>query len=79
MDLAQLDAGAAANIRPGDVVTLIGKDAGAEQTLEDLAACTGRTPYEWLTGLGPRIPRVYMQRGQPVAVTTPDNDLTLEC
>ncbi len=61
MDLAQVDAGADAVLHAGDVVTLIGTDGGATLRLEDLSARTGRTPYEWLTGLGSRVPRFFLR------------------
>jgi len=58
MDLAQLDAGPSPDVSPGDVVTLIGSDGGDVISVEELAERTGRTSYEWLTGLGARVPRI---------------------
>jgi alanine racemase len=63
MDLAQLDAGNCPEADPGDVVTLIGADGGDSIRVEELAERTGRTAYEWLTGLGSRVPRLIRPQG----------------
>jgi alanine racemase len=63
MDLAQLDAGNGPEADPGDVVTLIGADGGDSIRVEELAERTGRTAYEWLTGLGSRVPRLIRPQG----------------
>ena len=45
---------------PGDVVTLIGRDGGELITVEDVATMADfMSPYEVLTGLRQRLPRVY--------------------
>jgi len=44
---------------PGDIVTLIGKDGDARITVADVAAVGGLSPYEVLTGLRGRLPRLY--------------------
>ncbi len=43
----------------GDPVTFLGSDGGAAITAADLAAQAGTIPYEILTRLSPRLPRVY--------------------
>jgi len=45
---------------PGDIVTLIGRDGDAELTVSDVAAFGGFSPYEILTGLRGRLPRLYV-------------------
>jgi len=45
---------------PGDVITLIGRDNGSVRTIEDVALDGGISPYELLTGLRQRLPRVYV-------------------
>ena len=45
---------------PGDVITLLGSDAGSVLTLEALARDGALSPYEVLTGLRQRLPRVYL-------------------
>ena len=44
----------------GDVVTLLGQDGDELITCEDLAEWAGTIPYEVLTNLNTRIPRVYI-------------------
>lgn len=45
----------------GDLVTLLGEDAdtGARITAEDLASWAGTIPYEILTNINTRVPRIY--------------------
>ena len=47
----------------GDVVTLLGRDGGSLITVADLATMGGFSPYEILTGLRGRLPRVYVGKG----------------
>jgi alanine racemase len=47
----------------GDVVTLLGADGDELITCEDLAEWAGTIPYEVLTNLNTRIPRVYVEDG----------------
>ena len=44
----------------GDEVVLLGADGGAVITCEDLAAWAGTIPYEILTNINTRVPRVYV-------------------
>jgi len=44
----------------GDVVTLIGRDGERERSVESVAHDGGLSPYELLTGLQSRLPRVYV-------------------
>jgi len=43
----------------GDVATLIGEADGLVNTLDQFAVWSGTLQHELLTGLGPRLPRVY--------------------
>ena len=45
---------------PGDIVTFIGRDGDAQLTVADVAAFGDFSPYEILTGLRGRLPRVYV-------------------
>ena len=54
MDLTMVDAGDLP-VTVGDVATLF----GGLVTLEEQAALAGTIPYELLTALGPRLPRLY--------------------
>lgn len=55
MDLVTLDISQVPNAKAGDWVTFLGNGI----TVDDLAAKVGTAAYEILTGLSPRIPRVY--------------------
>jgi alanine racemase len=43
----------------GDEVVLIGEQAGARLTVEELATWAGTIPYEILTAINDRVPRLY--------------------
>jgi alanine racemase len=43
----------------GDVATLIGRDGEAELDVETVARTADMSPYELLTGLRGRLPRIY--------------------
>lgn len=45
----------------GDVVTLLGRDGNETITADDLARWAGTIPYEVLTNINTRVPRVYMR------------------
>jgi signal peptidase II len=59
----------------GDIVTLLGEADGASIPAEDLAGWAGTIPYEILTNINTRVPRVYltedkqpyMESSQPVS------------
>jgi alanine racemase len=46
----------------GDVVTLLGADGDEVITCEDLAGWAGTIPYEVLTNINTRVPRVYVEK-----------------
>lgn len=48
-------------VAPGDVATLMGADGGDEITADEVAGRVGTISYEILTGLAPRLPRIYRQ------------------
>jgi alanine racemase len=50
----------------GSAVTLIGMQVEAVQTAEDLAIQAGTISYDILTGLLPRVPRLYVRDGRVV-------------
>jgi alanine racemase len=45
---------------PGDIVTFIGRDGEAELGVRDVAGFAELSPYELLTGLRGRLPRLYL-------------------
>jgi alanine racemase len=47
----------------GDIVTLLGRDGDAMITVAELATAGGFSPYEVLTGLRGRLPRIYVNAG----------------
>jgi alanine racemase len=70
MDLVMLDVTEIEDAREGDEVVLIGAQAGANQTADDLAAACGTISYEILTGIRRRVPRRYFRGGKVVATRT---------
>ena len=58
MDMALVETGAV-EVQVGDVATIVGEEAKQRITLNEFAAWSGEVPHEFLTGLGPRLPRVY--------------------
>ena len=65
MDLTLIDLAQIPEAAVGDIATLIGRDGDSEIMLEDFAVASGTIAYETLTGLGPRLERRYLARGQP--------------
>ncbi|MDR0990231.1 MAG: alanine racemase [Propionibacteriaceae bacterium] len=58
MDQLMVDLGPDSTLKPGQPVTLIGREGLAAIGADDLAAISGTISYEVLTGLGARVPRV---------------------
>ena len=56
MDTTVLRAGS--HVSAGDVVTFVGREGQTELPLEEVAELAGTIPYEILTGLSRRLPRV---------------------
>lgn len=59
MDQCVVDLTALPESRPGDVVTLFGRDASAELPLDEYAAWSDTIVHEALCRIGPRVPRRY--------------------
>jgi alanine racemase len=57
MDMALVDTGTL-EVQVGDIATILGEDATQRITLKEVAEWSGEVPHEFLTGLGPRLPRV---------------------
>lgn len=66
MDVTVVDVTGLEAIEPGAVVTLLGTDGGEEVTLGELAELEGTIEYEILTGLGRRLPRVYVESQEEI-------------
>ncbi|CAN5833437.1 hypothetical protein BH23GEM8_BH23GEM8_15800 [soil metagenome] len=65
MDMVTVDLTSVPDAVPGEVVTFIGSDGEAEITLDEVAGRCGTISYEILTGLTPRLPRVYLEGDPP--------------
>ena len=46
---------------PGEIVTFIGTDGGVSLSVAEVAATAELSPYEFLTGLRMRLPRLYVE------------------
>ena len=60
MDMTMLDV-TDRRCEVGDVVTFLGRDGKETLTVAEVAAAGGFSPYEMLTGLRQRLPRLYME------------------
>ena len=49
-------------MRPGDEVVLLGRQGDEEITADDWAAMAGTISYEVVCGVGPRMPRIVINR-----------------
>ena len=70
MDQITIDVTDLEDIRPGNQVVLIGSQGGVEQDAEDLGRQAGTISYDILTGLLPRVPRVYVEGGAATMALT---------
>jgi alanine racemase len=59
MDVTVLNLSRVPGVQPGEVATFIGRDGDEEIRVDEVAALCGTISYEILTGLTPRLPRVY--------------------
>lgn len=66
MDQLMVDVTEIPGVQAGDRVTLIGRDGDACITVEEIAAAAGSFNYEFVCGIGRRVPRYYRQNGQIV-------------
>jgi len=60
MDMLMLDVTDVENVAAGDVATIIGKDKNEEIRCEEVAAASGTITNDILSGLGERLPRIYL-------------------
>lgn len=60
MDLTAIDVTELPSVEVGDEVVLLGRQGGAVIGLDELAAHAGTIPYEILTNVSRRVPRVYL-------------------
>ena len=64
MDQFMADVSDIEDVKMGDEVTLIGRDAGEEITMEELGGLSGRFNYELACCLSKRVPRIYTKEGK---------------
>ncbi len=70
MDQCTLDVTEVPGVAAGDPVVVAGTQGAATLTLWDLAEAAGTIPYELLTHLSNRLPRLYYRGGAVVELTT---------
>ncbi len=70
MDQVLVEVPAGAEVELGDVAVLIGCQGPAEITATEMAAWRQTIPWEVLTGIGPRVPRIYFRGGRATAART---------
>lgn len=63
MDMTTIDLTNLLEAEVGDEVTLIGESGDQRITVDEVAARCGTISYEILTGLGTRLPRIYLGEG----------------
>ncbi|HET8712312.1 MAG TPA: alanine racemase [Gemmatimonadales bacterium] len=57
MDMTLVETGTL-EVQVGDIATIVGEDAKQRITMKEFSEWSGELPHEFLTGLGPRLPRV---------------------
>jgi len=57
MDMMLVETGTL-EVQVGDIATIVGEDAKQRITLKEFSEWSGELPHEFLTGLGPRLPRI---------------------
>ncbi len=66
MDQLMVDVTDIPGVTLNDRVTLVGKNGGAEITMEEIAAAADSFNYEFVCGISRRVPRVYCRAGKTV-------------
>ena len=67
MDQVMVDVTDAGPVAVGDEVVLIGRQGDERITADEMAAWMDTIGYEVVTGIGRRVPRIYLRGGRPVA------------
>ena len=65
MDQFMIDVTGIPEAKAGDEVVILGKQGNEEVSIYELSALSGRFPYEFLTCISKRVPRVYVGNGEP--------------
>jgi len=61
MDLTTIDVSHAPHLKPGDTVTLLGREGDASLDAQQIARAAGTISYSVLTNINPRVKRVYVE------------------
>jgi alanine racemase len=69
MDQTIIEVDRASGVEAGEPTVVLGDGQSGEMTAVDIAGLCGTIPYEVVTGLAARVPRVYLRNGQPVALS----------
>ena len=64
MDLTMIDVTAIQEVKIGDIVTLIGSDGSDTIKVNELAGWAKTIPYEVITRISPRVPRIFIKEGK---------------
>lgn len=64
MDQFMVDVTDIPGVRPGDEVTLIGRDGEDCISVEEFGDLSGRFSYEFVCGISKRVPRIYIRNGK---------------
>ncbi len=64
MDLTTVDLTKCPEVRPGDAVTLLGKEGDAQLDAQQIARLAGTISYNVLCGIRSRVRRIYLDDGQ---------------
>lgn len=67
MDQFMVDLTAIKDVGQGDEVTIIGRSGEEEISADDIGQWAGTISYDVLSGISPRVPRLYLDGGKPVA------------
>jgi alanine racemase len=76
MYMTMVDVTSLAGVRVGDEAVLIGRQGAEEITADEVAEAQGTISYEILCRIGPRVPRVYLDR--PSASSAEISELSRE-
>ncbi len=70
MDLTMVDVTEIEDVALGDEVVLWGDQGGERIGIDEVASWAGTIPYDLLCGMGKRVVRVFIEKGQPNKVLT---------
>ncbi|GBD14041.1 Alanine racemase 1 [bacterium HR24] len=68
MDMCMVDVTEVPEVAVGDEVVILGRQGEEEIRAEEVASLCDTISYEVLCGIGPRVPRLFLQGGQVVGV-----------